>query len=176
MTKAATPNWTQSAPVKAQIDPRWRPLLEEICALKYALDHAFRWHGDGGNENWINDVLRRYGLSLQDFEVGTGEDGPHFPQELLEMLLGSEFRVHSINPVTRLMQIPPWAVLGWVRKSPYKMTPSLTKEELKHAAHAANQWDGSEAYTHRIARGAPGIIQKLCNLHHCSPYMCSAQR
>ena len=148
MTEAATLNSGPGSPMKVHIDPGWRALVEEICVLKDALDHAFRWHGDGGNEKWINDALRPYGLDLQDFAEGSDADGPHFPEEFVKMLLGDGFWSRDLQPITRLMEIPPWAVLGWVRKSPYKATPSLSREELQLAAFDANQWDGTESYTH----------------------------
>ena len=73
MTETSTQTSAPATPVKAHIDPSWRPILEEICLLKDALDHAFRWHGEGGNEAWIDDALRPHGLDLQDFAEGSKE-------------------------------------------------------------------------------------------------------
>lgn len=137
----------RGAPVlRALIDPSWKPLLTKITTLKDALDHAFRWHGDGGNEEWINTVLRQHDLDLEHFNGASHEDGPHFPDSLVSMLLGVEFRKSLGSGSNQMMVIPSWAVLGWVRKDGYEATPSLALKNKKFKARDANTWD-PEAYT-----------------------------
>lgn len=68
--------------LRAFIDPSWKILLTKITTLKDALDHAFRWHGNGGNDGWINTVLRQHDLELEHFPGTSHQDGPHFPDSL----------------------------------------------------------------------------------------------
>jgi hypothetical protein len=137
----------RGAPVlRAFIDPRWKPLLTKITTLKDALDHAFRWHGDGGNEEWINSVLRLHGLELEHFHGTSHLEGPHFPDSLVFMLLGVEFRTSFGTGGNPMMDVPSWAVLGWVRKEAYRATPSAPMKKRKFDARDANDWD-PEAYT-----------------------------
>ncbi|CAN7639379.1 hypothetical protein LJR129_004937 [Acidovorax sp. LjRoot129] len=131
---------------RAFIDPGWKPLLTQITTLKDALDHAFRWQGEGGNEEWINAVLRRHGLALEHFKGTSHQEGPHFADRFVFMLLGVEFRSKFGNGGDQMMTIPPWAVLGWVRKESYRDTPSAPMKKLKFEARDANEWD-PEGYT-----------------------------
>lgn len=143
MTETSTQTSAPATPVKVHIDPSWRPILEEICLLKDALDHAFRWHGQGGNETWINDALRPHGLDLNDFAEGTKEDGPNLPDSFLDLLLGKWVFHSTLTPKVQMMEVPPWAVLGWVRKDEYRKTPSLPMEELKLKAVEVNDSCGA---------------------------------
>ena len=128
------------------IDPNWKPLLTDITRLKDALDHACRWHGVGGNEKWINAVLFKHGLAIEDFEGTSHDNGPHFPDSFVFMLLGVEFRQKFGAGGSKTMLIPPWAVLGWVRKDAYSVTPSKPMKQMKFDARDANDWD-PEGYT-----------------------------
>lgn len=159
------------------IDPDWKPLLTEVCELKDALDHAFRWHGKGGNEQWINSALKRHGLELDDFRWGSGADGPHFAEEFVQMLLGAEFTHTGISKPSQMMVIPPWAVLGWVRKDGYMTTPSESCKRLKFEARDLNNWD-TNAYTSYWAgfplfRAGEGKnrtqLQRLAGVHRRAP-------
>lgn len=128
------------------IDPSWKPLLTKITTLKDALDHAFRWHGDGGNEAWINAALRQHGLDLDDFLGTHHTQGPHFGDFFVQMLLGPEFRMRIGEERGQDIEIPPWAVLGWVRKDEYRETPARPIRQLKEAARDVNSCE-AEAST-----------------------------
>lgn len=120
------------------IDPGWKPLLTKITTLKDALDHAFRWQGGGGNEAWINAVLRQHGLDLDDFQDSHHTEGPHTGDFFVQMLLGPEFHMRMSEELGQDIKIPPWAVLGWVRLDGYRETPSRSLRQLKEAARDVN--------------------------------------
>lgn len=120
------------------IDAAWKPLLEEICILKEALDHAIRWRDHGPNEKWINSSLKQFGLSVESLRLGSAKLGPRDPRAFGKMLLGTWFR-HSENPEDLgMMHIPSWAVMGWIRKDQYRNTPQLSRAELRAKAASVN--------------------------------------
>lgn len=142
-----TPFVLQEFPtLRVFIDPSWKPLLTKITTLKDALDHAFRWQGDGGNEAWINAALRQQGLDLDDFQDTHHTQGPHHGDYFVKMLLGPEFHLRMWEERGQDIKIPPWAVLGWVRKDDYRETPSRAMRQLKAAARDVNSRD-TKAYT-----------------------------
>ena len=170
-SQTGAPTW------RARIDPSWKPLLTKITTLKDALDHAFRWHGDGGNEKWINEVLAYHGLALEHFAEASHEQGPHFPDRFVQRLMGVEFRLRCGSEAEHKMVIPPWAVLGWVRKEAYRNTPNAHIKTRKFEARDANAWDPA-AHT-SYWRGFPlflagegknrAQLQRLAGVHREAP-------
>lgn len=122
------------------VDAAWKPLLNEMCVLKEALDHATRWHGKGGNAPWVDAALKRHGLQLGQFEKATDLNGPHFPNEFIELLLGTSMvrLAPSKSVEVGLVSMPPWAVIGWVRKDKYRDTACLPADALASLANVAN--------------------------------------
>lgn len=123
------------------VSPLWKPLLEEICLLKEALDHATRWQGKGENEVWVQSALQRNGLDLSQFSEASHWHGPKFPDKFIHLLLGKHMvrarpsEAEDLGPV----EMPSWAVVGWVRKGDYKETPTLSTAELESLANQANE-------------------------------------
>ena len=101
------PSQTGAPTWRARIDPSWKPLLTQITTLKDALDHATRWHGAGGNEVWINEVLGHHGMKLEHFAEAFHAEGAHQPHKFVEKLLGAEFRIKYMAEGERMMVIPP---------------------------------------------------------------------
>ena len=130
------PSQTGAPTWRARIDPSWKPLLTQITTLKDALDHATRWHGAGGNEVWINEVLGHHGMKLEHFAEAFHAEGAHQPHKFVEKLLGAEFRIKYMAEGERMMVIPPWAVVGWVREHDYQDTPNKSMTTKKSVARA----------------------------------------
>lgn len=54
----------------------------------------------------------------------------------MEKLLGAEFRIKYMAEGERMMVIPPWAVVGWVREHDYQDTPNKSMTTKKSVARA----------------------------------------
>lgn len=113
------------------IDPAWKSLLEDACVLKEALDHVLRWRDQGPNKQWVNTALEQHGLCVESFRWGSAGLGPQNPLTFGKMLLGSWISPMSETKCMGIVRMPPWAVIGWVRKDQYQMTPQMSRAKLQ---------------------------------------------
>lgn len=117
------------------IDERWRPLLEEVCILKEALDHATRLGITHENSEWIESVFTAHGLNPMHFAEVSFSHGPQMPSDFMDILLGSWFDQHRLAShkgelVVPNASLPAWATVGWLRKPKYRKTLNLPHDQL----------------------------------------------
>jgi hypothetical protein len=117
------------------VDERWRPLIEDVCILKEALDHATQLGITNENDEWVETVFKAHGLSTRHFAKACPSDGPQMPMEFMRILLGTWFFEHSRtcqdeDVLVTKASLPPWATVGWVRKTNYRKTLNLPPVQL----------------------------------------------
>lgn len=135
---------------QVNIDDSWRPLLNEIVTLKDALDHVMLWKQDGESQEWLRNALEPFELAPSDFAPALPLLGPCTPDLFVQMLLGGNFRRTVQAKHKALMVLPPWAVLGWVRKNEYREMPMASREELLARVASIKDWQRPGAYPEEI--------------------------
>ena len=75
---------------------------------------------------------------------------PHTQESTVQMLLGGNFRRSVKVKNKALMVLPPWAVLGWVRKDAYRDMPMASREELLARVASIRDWQRPGAYPEEI--------------------------
>lgn len=141
--------------VAVSIDARWRPLLNRACELKEALDHLLRWPVQAARNEGMSNCLAVHGLRAQDAEAVQGEFRYSFPDHFAGALLGSWFGHHGQDRAVGWCSIPPWAVLGWVRKDAYKATVDLSATMLQETATQVDAQQPAERITTYGVEGIP---------------------
>lgn len=114
------------------IPTQWQPLLTRACELKEAFDHLLRWPSSAGKP-WVAQCLAANGLRPEDALAVVGKVCHNFPDHFAGILMGSWYEHQPISSEFSLgwCRIPPWAVLGWVRKEHYQDTPELSLQQLQ---------------------------------------------
>ena len=107
----------------------WRSLVEPLCELKEALDHAVRWPERMARHGRAAQVLSTHGLTLQQ---AAALRTSHLPDRFARHLLGDWFAATG-EPVGtwERSSLPPWCTLGWVRKDAYRLTPERPQARLR---------------------------------------------
>ena len=115
---------------QAVIDQRWFELVAMTSQLKEALDHAVRWDSSGPHDADIEEVLQRYQLSRSDLQDGT-KLRVGAPHAFAKLLAGKWLTYAQTTSVLPQVSVPPWSILGWVRKDGYRLTPALSAAQLQ---------------------------------------------
>lgn len=116
---------------EVKVDLAWRPIIEQCCELKEAIDHASRWPTESPWKKTMENVLMRHDLAISDIPSHSSLKGnlPHH----FACLLGGDSIFTVRNPIKEnigKVMAPAWSTLGWVRKPGYDKTPTLTTTEL----------------------------------------------
>lgn len=138
MSVASSPAVLERSPALSRlvIDARWRCLIEEVCVLKEAIDHASRWPDESRHRPWIGETLKRVGLEAGDFQNRTFGSALEMPHSFLALVLGGWFSYRAEASVTfrGLAEIPEWAVVGWLRIDQHRHTSALHKDQIASRA------------------------------------------
>ncbi|WP_295551009.1 hypothetical protein [uncultured Pseudacidovorax sp.] len=130
----------------------WRPLIEPVCELKEALDHAVRWPDSTPARGRAAQVLALHGMTLQQ---AAALKTSHLPDRFARHVLGDWFAA-SGEPVGTWARtsLPHWCTLGWVRKDAYRVTPDRPQARLRALVDELHADDGAMDAT---AHGLSGI-------------------
>lgn len=145
----------------------WRSLVEPLCELKEALDHAVRWSDSTPPHGRAAQVLATHGLTLQQ---AAALKTSHLPDRFARHLLGDWFAAAG-DPVATWARtsLPPWCTLGWVRKDAYRLTPERPQPRLRALVDELHADDSAmDATAHGLA-GIPifwaGEGKNRCQLY-----------
>jgi len=110
----------------------WRPVLDRVCELKEALDHALRWR-QPDNDHWIAKSLEREGVDLTLVREAASDAsyGADVPSHFVVLLTGKWFSQEEAPEDVGWLQVPAWSVIGWVRKEEDRLTPMSSQSEIE---------------------------------------------
>ncbi len=154
----------------------WQLLMEEVCKLKEALDHASRWASDYPEYEWWFPVLQEHGVNAMHLHsrAVARAHSLSMPDHYAEAMLGRwanpvYYYTASLPPVQSAF-VPAWAVIGWARKAQYRGTPALERSALVQMANdlqadsqdtSAELTEGFEGLDLYIAREGKNRTQLL---------------
>ncbi len=145
----------------------WRSLVEPLCELKEALDHAVRWPDNTPPRSRVAQVLAWHGLTPQQ---AASLKTSHLPDHFARHLLGDWFRAVG-EPVGTWARtsLPPWCTLGWVRKDAYRLTPERPQARLRAMVDEIHADDAAMDATAHGLEGVPvfwaGEGKNRCQLY-----------
>ncbi len=125
-------------PPVVHIDASWRPLIEEVCILKEAIDLARMDLPIARRMSWVSEALHKVGIEVDDFEDKRISSGLGMPHSFMKLVMGSwcSYGEESSEIFRGLAEMPEWAIVGWLRLEQYGRTSSLTQAMIVQKAKA----------------------------------------